>query len=109
MNRFEDRLFITDDKVIIATLLPFAHSCLKNSETGEYSFEIPTVAAAIEPVEGEGYVLDTVCHSLTDPLTIYTDLIPDAYRERSNCYHKRVLNIVTTRAELRDIVGRCEG
>jgi hypothetical protein len=66
----------------------------------------PLIKAAIQPVEGEGYVYDD------DELTEYVDIVvlPN-YRPRpvEGCYHKRVLNIVTTRAELRELIGRCEG
>jgi hypothetical protein len=70
----------------------------------------PTVREAIQPVEWEGCVLDDTFYesSIGWPLNVKTyNGIPDRFKQAS-AYHKRVLNIVTTRAELRELVARCE-
>jgi hypothetical protein len=63
----------------------------------------PTVWAAIQPVEGEGFVADHPVYN-TEALTVER-LTGETYR-KTDLYHKRVLNIVTTRAELRELVEK---
>ena len=63
----------------------------------------PLIKAAYQPVEGEGAIYED---GLVDPsvaLRVFT------YISGSKCYHKKVLNIVTTRAELRELIEVCEG
>ncbi len=69
----------------------------------------PTVKAAIQPVEGEGFVGDAPELDRFG-LTVYQNY--NEYEREAliywKLYHKRVLNIVTTRAELRDLVKHVE-
>jgi hypothetical protein len=58
------------------------------------------VREAIAPVEGEGTVWDFPEKHLWEEL-----VVDKSYKQGRNfvCFHKRVLNIVTTRAELREV------
>ncbi len=78
---------------------------------GQYATQItipwPTVKAAIQPVEGEAFV---VVHPMDSG-----ELVPDLITTFRNHWardtifcHKRVLNIVTTRAELRELIKHIE-
>ena len=110
MFKFENRLFITNDKVIITMLKRFAGPCLENTGTGEWSFEISTVREAYQPVEGEGCVYDSrrLEHGNV-PLRVIYYRKPKKPESHEYWYHKCILNIVTARAELRELVEKCEG
>jgi hypothetical protein len=79
-------------------------------ETDAEQITIPRslVKAAIQAVEGEGYVTDHIEFSDEKPLIVYTDLPHISEQDAFSYYHKRVLNIVTTRTELRELVSRCK-
>jgi len=70
----------------------------------EVTIPWPAVWAAIQPVEGEGYVFDMPWSAGLAHLEIEGRYIGVPAK---GAYHKRVLNIVTSRAELRELVGRC--
>ena len=65
----------------------------------------PLVREAYQPVEGEGYVHDHDAYE-TEELSVMP-LTGETHRP-GRIYHKRILNIVTIRAELRDLVAKCE-
>ena len=64
----------------------------------------PLVREAYQPVEGEGFVFDHPDEPLYTPLNVEIDIPGHPYA----AYHKRVLNIVTSRAELRELVAKCQ-
>lgn len=71
----------------------------------------PLVRESYQPVEGEGYVVDSPALPLEQTLGVWWTNEPAAVMRRHpdiKCYHKNVLNIVTTRAELRELVSKCE-
>ncbi len=66
----------------------------------------PTVKAAIQPIEGEGYICVYRKTPDHEPLFVQPNY---AHPEPQFAYfHKRVLNIVTTRAELRELIKHIE-
>ena len=67
----------------------------------------PVVWAAIQPVEGEGCIEDGPGWAGYLVVVTYDKLCIESESDVA-CYHKRVLNIVTTRSELRDLVRRCK-
>jgi len=86
----------------------FIYNMIEGNKCGdEYKVLIPypLVKAAYQPVEGEGYVIDNADFD-TWPLSLLTPWFKVGIGER--CYHKRVLNIVTTRGELRELVAKCD-
>lgn len=69
----------------------------------------PTVLALIQPIEGKAFV---AIHPLDSGELAPSIMI--SYQKdwgegtSARCYHKRVLNIVTTRAELRELIDKCQ-
>ncbi len=65
----------------------------------------PIVKAAIEPVEGEGYIRFYRMYPFAEIV------VHQNYNGQMNCYHMRVLFLLKepTRAELRELVERWEG
>ncbi len=82
-----------------------------NGDEAEYwdiTIPWPTVKATMETVEGEAYIC------VRDSEYDHADLILQPYFHKPqipgwNYYHKRVFNILTTHAELRELVARWEG
>lgn len=72
----------------------------------------PLVEAAIEPVEGEPSVIDEqwIDAEKFPGLCVHHTWPPARPWEQGDAkgYHKRVLNIVTTRAELRELIANIE-
>lgn len=62
------------------------------------------VSEVIEPVEGEGFLIDLPANE--GELKVFAPYPPMS--PALGHYHKRVLNIVTTRAELRTLVAWCK-
>ena len=81
-------------------------------DAAHYSLNItipyPLVKTAIQPVEGEAYIEDGQGYLLSDFLSVYRIYHKDERRLETASVHKRVLNIVTTRGELRELVAKCE-
>ena len=82
--------------------------------TGEEGYEklsdmirIPyaLVWQAIQPVEGEAFVFDKDWNVEPESLEVDTDYNP---KFESPCYHKRVLLIIDTRGELRELIAKCK-
>ena len=73
---------------------------------GTNAIPYPLVREAYQPVEGEGYVIDwpTLDEDMPFCIAVFEGLLGKDFL----CYHKRVLNIVTTRAELRELVAKCQ-
>ncbi len=67
------------------------------------------VWAAIQPVEGEGCVVDSSPALDDENLRVlcYPNPLTGSKLD-VRFYHKRVLNLVTTRAELRELVAKCQ-
>ena len=76
---------------------------------GDILIEYPTVLSAIQPVEGEGYILDFPTENESARFVVWAHYRHmDGKRSTFFYYHKRVLNIVTTRGELREFIERCQ-
>jgi hypothetical protein len=69
-------------------------------EGPEILIPYPTVWAVIKPVEGEPFIREAEM----SPGIGYTTML----RPFGPHYHKRVLNIITTWGELRELVRRCK-
>lgn len=68
----------------------------------------PVVWEVIKPVEGEGYVFDHDDYQDSYPLFISPNCPTFSLTPKEHRYHKRILNLITTHAELRELVARCE-
>ena len=68
----------------------------------------PTVWQSIQPVEGEGYVCVDNCPDYNGALIIQSDYQRPPVGFGYEYYHKRVLLIIDTRGELRELVSKCE-
>lgn len=125
MTKHTDEGLVTDDPQIAAMFLGKDIDVRNANHTGwlflepmaligqeEWRIPYPLVWQAIQPVEGEGYIPDCPAYSLNDDLQVrknyHTHIIgdPDCWHKR---IHKRILNIITTRIELRELVKRCKG
>lgn len=86
------------------------------AETTVYAITIPfsLIWKKIQPVKGGPVVVDSIVTNLDSELVVwweFNDVCAALGRDKSKkrtYYHKWVLNIVTTRAELRELVLRCE-
>ena len=106
MIKYEPESLLTDDPVIAVTIM----TALKRYDRDglhprcdryhTYIFSWAEVDVAIQPVEGEGYICDNVGF-INRPLAVFSDYQRNG---EDSYYHKRALNIVTTRAELRELV-----
>jgi hypothetical protein len=64
----------------------------------------PIAREAYQPIQGEGFVTDSERFETWRTLDVKAN-----YRGGcSYCYHKRILNIITTRSELRELVKWAE-
>jgi len=131
MTRYDDAGLVTDDPVAAAMFIGREVKCLRwldetapldgvadgiwywwadsflEQEDLPVLIPWPTVWAAIQPVEGEGYTFDYPDYSLSQELSV----VPNYHGAvslpfKTDYFHKRVLNIVTTRAELRELVEK---
>jgi hypothetical protein len=90
-------------------LLPAVDGYTEKNYTQEIVIPWPLVWQAIQPVEGEGCVDDSEQYRINAPLDVahYLSTLPQKEGMwEIEYYHKRVLNIITTRAELRDLVEK---
>ena len=73
----------------------------------------PLVKEAYQPIEGEGYVYDASDLKEGSAMEVFSRFDPDPRRHGMDktrmFYHKRVLNIITTRGELWELIERVEG
>lgn len=78
----------------------------------EVCVSYPLIKEAYQPIEGEGYVYDSPVMRETEALFIGCSYKPTSVVLMRNpdikYYHKRVLNMVIIRAELRDLVRHVE-
>ena len=74
----------------------------EEKEVDEITIPYPLIWQEIQPVKGEGFVRFYRLHPFAE-LIVYQN-----YNGQDDVFHKRVLNIVTTRAELRDLVKHVE-
>ena len=122
MTKLRDEGVMTDDPVVKAMFkgvevrerIPLSDvwtNCYLIAEDIGFSriIYIPysAVWAAIQPVEGEGCIEDGPGWAGYLVVVTYDKLCIESESDVA-CYHKRVLNIVTTRSELRDLVRRCK-
>ena len=115
MTRYEKEGLVTDDPLIAALFFDKIlekrdwedggwmkiHIGFVNRDT--YRIHWPTVWEIIQPVEDEGYIEDFNIYTNNILLSIKA-VYPKYVSNSKGYYHKRVLNIVTTRAELRELV-----
>jgi len=122
MTRYDDAGLVTDDPVVAAMFLGWPgdghvyriHSQKEQFDLGDagwcktVTIPWPLVYEAIQPVEGEGCVYDYPTYDvLQNPLTVYLYRgLVDMGNVENRHYHKRVLNLITTRAELRELVAK---
>jgi hypothetical protein len=67
------------------------------------------IERAIQPIEGEGFVIDSNIFDGAERLLVLPNYEAKVYGHYNYAVHKRVLNIVTTRAELRELVKWAKG
>ncbi len=117
MIKYTDAGLVTDEAGVLGWFLQLGYGfeigiIHADRRNREYVIPWPTVKAAIEPVEGEGYISDRA----NLPLAIMPNCLSVFYPyptkdEKVVCYHMRVLFLLKkpTRTGLRELVERWEG
>jgi len=108
MIEYTDAGLVTDDPVVIETIKPHGPGTYRVNKRN-WLYPWPAVWAAIQPVEGEGAIADHENYPGAVSFTVEIYAGEHAYHH-TNMYHMHVLLLLKqpTRAELRELVGRCK-